>query len=50
MPDLEDTTAGGAPEDGPRWGRLVLRERIGQGTSCEVHRARSTAIFNARWR
>ncbi len=30
--------------DGKRWGRLVLLEVIGQGTSCEVHRAWDTEL------
>jgi len=29
---------------GPHWGRLVLLERIGGGTSCEVHRAWDSAL------
>ena len=33
----------GAP-DGKRWGRLVLLEVIGQGTSCDVHRAWDTEL------
>src|SRR4051794_32712113 len=35
IPDLDDPITDGAPE-GPRWGRLVLLERIGTGTSCDV--------------
>ena len=33
----------GSP-DGKRWGRLVLLEVIGQGTSCDVHRAWDTEL------
>jgi eukaryotic-like serine/threonine-protein kinase len=43
IPDLEETLADGLPS-GPRWGRLVLLDRIGQGTSCDVHRAFDTDL------
>ena len=43
IPDLDDPSTDGAPE-GPRWGRLVLLDRIGTGTSCEVHRAFDTDL------
>ena len=36
-PDTTPTQVGSP--NGKRWGRLVLLEVIGQGTSCEVHRA-----------
>jgi serine/threonine-protein kinase len=35
----EDAAARAGEPAGPRWGRLVLLERIGQGTSADVHRA-----------
>jgi serine/threonine protein kinase/Tfp pilus assembly protein PilF len=38
-----DTPAPQVPE-GRRWGRLVLGEQIGQGTSCDVYRARDTDL------
>jgi TolB-like protein/Tfp pilus assembly protein PilF len=38
IPDLDETIEDQLP-GGPRWGRLVLLDRIGQGTSCDVHRA-----------
>ena len=41
--DFEETVVDGTPE-GPRWGRLVLLDRIGAGTSCEVHRAFDTDL------
>ena len=46
IPSTEpDTTQKeGAAPDGKRWGRLVLLEVIGQGTSCEVHRAWDTEL------
>ena len=34
----------GTEPAGPRWGRLVLLERIGHGTSCEVYRAWDTDL------
>lgn len=40
--DLEPASLGVAPvaePDGPRWGRLVIRESIGRGTSADVYRA-----------
>ena len=39
--DHADEPADSAGDDpqGRRWGRLILRERIGEGTSCEVYRA-----------
>src|SRR5262245_56025596 len=43
VPDLDETAPDVVP-DGPRWGRLVMLERIGQGTSCEVHRAFDTDL------
>jgi len=43
IPDLDDTMTDGAPE-GPRWGRLVLLDRIGTGTSSDVHRAFDTDL------
>jgi serine/threonine protein kinase/tetratricopeptide (TPR) repeat protein len=33
------SSPGEAEPEGPRWGQLVMIERIGQGTSCEVFRA-----------
>jgi TolB-like protein len=39
LDDTEPTVDAPSHPAGPRWGRLVLLERIGQGTSCEVHRA-----------
>ena len=44
IPDLDETAPEGVPA-GPRWGRLVLLERIGQGMSCDVHRAFDTDLF-----
>ena len=38
IPDLDQTADHGVPE-GPRWGRLILLEKIGTGSSCDVHRA-----------
>ena len=43
-PDLDETAPEGVPV-GPRWGRLVLLERIGQGMSCDVHRAFDTDLY-----
>ena len=37
--DLETPRIAPAARDGRRWGRLVLLEPIGEGTSCEVFRA-----------
>jgi serine/threonine protein kinase/tetratricopeptide (TPR) repeat protein len=37
--DVETPGVAPAVRDGHRWGRLVLLERIGKGTSCEVFRA-----------
>jgi TolB-like protein len=37
--DVETPGAAPAVRDGRRWGRLVLLEPIGKGTSCEVFRA-----------
>ena len=33
-----------AEPTGPRWGRLVLLDRIGEGMSCEVYRAWDTEL------
>ena len=41
-PDTTQTQIGSP--DGKRWGRLVLLEVIGQGTSCDVHRAWDTEL------
>lgn len=38
-----DAEAGAEPS-GPRWGRLVMLDRIGEGTSCEVYRAWDTEL------
>jgi serine/threonine protein kinase/tetratricopeptide (TPR) repeat protein len=43
IPDLGETAPDVVPS-GPRWGRLVMLERIGQGMSCEVHRAFDTDL------
>ena len=43
IPELDDTLDDEAP-DGPRWGRLVLLDRIGTGASCDVHRAFDTDL------
>ncbi len=40
----EDVAAPIEDLDGRKWGRLVLHERIGQGTSCEVYRAWDTEL------
>ena len=37
--DVEAPADAPASPDGRRWGRLVLLELIGQGTSCDVFRA-----------
>jgi TolB-like protein/tRNA A-37 threonylcarbamoyl transferase component Bud32 len=37
--DLPDDQAAGPEPAGPRWGRLILLDRIGQGTSADVFRA-----------
>lgn len=43
-----DVDVEGAPPamepSGPRWGRLVMLDRIGEGTSCEVYRAWDTEL------
>jgi TolB-like protein/tetratricopeptide (TPR) repeat protein len=44
IPDL-DATIGDEIPDGPRWGRLVMQERIGEGTSCEVIQAFDTDLY-----
>ncbi|HEY7497298.1 MAG TPA: protein kinase [Vicinamibacterales bacterium] len=44
---IEQDAASGvaaAEPSGPRWGRLTLVERIGEGTSCEVYRAWDTEL------
>jgi TolB-like protein/tetratricopeptide (TPR) repeat protein len=38
-PDAEADIRRAAEPAGPRWGRLVMLDRIGEGTSCEVYRA-----------
>jgi TolB-like protein/tetratricopeptide (TPR) repeat protein len=43
IPDLDETAPDDVPS-GPRWGRLVMLDRIGQGMSCEVHRAFDTDL------
>jgi serine/threonine protein kinase/tetratricopeptide (TPR) repeat protein len=42
----DDDQPGSIPTEpqGPRWGRLVLLEHIGAGSSCEVHRAWDSAL------
>jgi eukaryotic-like serine/threonine-protein kinase len=44
IPDLDETVPDDVPS-GPRWGRLVMLERIGEGMSCEVHRAFDTDLY-----
>jgi tetratricopeptide (TPR) repeat protein len=49
IPAYEDdsvplTAAQGQDVTGPRWGHLVLLDRIGEGTSCEVYRAWDSAL------
>jgi eukaryotic-like serine/threonine-protein kinase len=39
----EDSTVRAASPS-QRWGRLLLLERIGEGTSCEVYKARDTSL------
>ena len=43
IPDLDETAPDVVPS-GPRWGRLVMLERVGQGMSCEVYRAFDTDL------
>ena len=43
IPALDETAPDIVPS-GPRWGRLVMLERIGQGMSCEVYRAFDTDL------
>jgi serine/threonine-protein kinase len=43
IPDLDETVPDIVPT-GPRWGRLVMLERVGQGMSCEVYRAFDTDL------
>lgn len=40
----EDAAAPRPTPDGPAWGPLVLRDRIGTGTSCEVYRAWDSSL------
>lgn len=40
----EPAESAGEDPQGRRWGRLILRERIGEGTSCEVFRAWDTEL------
>ena len=40
----EAAPAPAAEPDGPRWGRLVVLERIGEGISADVHRAWDTVL------
>jgi serine/threonine protein kinase/tetratricopeptide (TPR) repeat protein len=40
----QPAAAATVPDEGPRWGRLVLLERIGQGMSGDVHRARDLEL------
>src|SRR6478672_2668409 len=44
IPALDETAPDIVPS-GPRWGRLVMLERIGQGMSCEVYRAFDTDLY-----
>ncbi len=44
IPELDETAPDDVPS-GPRWGRLVMLERIGEGMSCEVHRAFDTDLY-----
>jgi serine/threonine-protein kinase len=44
IPELDETAPDEVPS-GPRWGRLVMLERIGEGMSCEVHRAFDTDLY-----
>jgi tRNA A-37 threonylcarbamoyl transferase component Bud32/tetratricopeptide (TPR) repeat protein/TolB-like protein len=44
IPDPDETVGDGAPQPGPRWGRLVMGEPIGHGTSCQVVRAFDTDL------
>ena len=44
IPDLDETAPDVVPS-GPRWGRLVMLERVGQGMSCEVYRAFDTDLY-----
>ena len=39
LTDIDAASPGNARPDGRRWGRLVLLEHIGHGTSCDVYRA-----------
>jgi len=40
----DETPAAEAVPDGRRWGRLIILDRIGEGTSCEVFRAWDTEL------
>lgn len=42
--DLNQTVDAVAEPAGRKWGRLVLLDRIGEGTSCEVHKAWNTEL------
>jgi eukaryotic-like serine/threonine-protein kinase len=46
IPEQADTLPGAVPAEptGVRWGRLMLRERIGEGMSAEVYRAFDTEL------